>query len=120
MSESELPVDVEDVISIHVSGDLPKGNNPAWLVRVSLRVRVTRNGAEVAIPAHGATDIVAGGSRIDCAALREELSRAGLRPEPNGVDFIATGSGALDFLMGLDQLPDSWVLYVADDLVEDT
>ncbi len=60
--------------------------------------------------------------RVDIAAQQEaanKLVALGLRPDETGQSFVGTGDGAIRFWSeGLAELPDTWDLFVPEDLVD--
>ena len=60
--------------------------------------------------------------RVDIAAQQDaanKLLSLGLRPDPTGQAFVASGDAALTFWTeGLADLPDEWDLFVPEDLVD--
>jgi superfamily II DNA or RNA helicase len=60
--------------------------------------------------------------RVDIAAQQDaatKLGSLGLRPDPTGQAFVASGDAALTFWTeGLAELPDEWDLFVPEDLVD--
>jgi superfamily II DNA or RNA helicase len=60
--------------------------------------------------------------RVDIVAQQdaaEKLAALGLRPDETGQSFVATGDAAIRFWSeGLAELPDTWDLFVPEDLVD--
>lgn len=60
--------------------------------------------------------------RVDIAAQQdaaEKLAALGLKPDETGQTFVATGDAAIRFWSeGLAELPDTWDLFVPEDLVD--